>query len=129
MDYIENHIEEKLSLDSISHEMNYSKYYLSRMFVNVVGFTIHGYIQRRRLTEAARLLIFTEKPIMEIALFAGYETQQFFSIGFKALSNLSHKRRKKFNGILGSNIILMSRPTVYKKNVILETEKRCTLTK
>lgn len=85
VDYIENHIEEKLSLDSISHEMNYSKYHLSRMFVNVVGFTVHSYIQRRRLTEAARLLIFTEKPIMEIALFAGYETQQSFTIGFKAL--------------------------------------------
>ena len=46
VDYIENHIEEKLSLDSISHEMNYSKYHLSRMFVNVVGFTVHSYIQR-----------------------------------------------------------------------------------
>lgn len=84
VDYIENHFEEKLSLDRISDEMSYSKYHLSRMFVSVVGFTIHNYIQRRRLTEAARLLIFTHKPIIEIALFAGYETQQSFTIGFKA---------------------------------------------
>ena len=69
--YIENHLEEKLSLDSISKEVNYSKYHLSRMFMNIVGITVHNYIQRRRLTEAARLLIFTDKPIMEIALFAG----------------------------------------------------------
>lgn len=95
--YIENHLEEKLSLDSISKEVNYSKYHLSRMFLNIVGLTVHNYIQRRRLTEAARLLIFTDKPIMEIALFAGYETQQSFTIGFKSLFRCSPQafRRKR----------------------------------
>lgn len=93
--YIENHLEEKLSLDSISKEVNYSKYHLSRMFMNIVGITVHNYIQRRRLTEAARLLIFTDKPIMEIALFAGYETQQSFTIGFKALFRCSPQAFRK----------------------------------
>lgn len=97
VDYIDNHLEEKLNLDIISSEMNYSKYHLCRMFVSVVGFTVHNYIQRRRLTEAARLLIFTDKPIMEVALFAGYETQQSFTIGFKALFKCTPQafRRKR----------------------------------
>lgn len=98
VDYIENHLDENLSLDSIAEEFNYSKYHLSRMFVNIVGFPVHHYIQRRRLTEAARLLIFTDKPIMEIALFAGYETQQSFSVGFRALFKCSPQAfRKKQN--------------------------------
>lgn len=99
VDYIDNHLEENLSLDSISNEMNYSKYHLSRMFMSVVGFTVHSYIQRRRLTEAARLLIFTDKPIMKIALFAGYETQQSFTIGFKALFRCppqAFRRKREF---------------------------------
>lgn len=95
VDYIDKHIEEDLSLDSISKEMNYSKYHLSRMFVNIVGFTVHNYIQRRRLTEAARLLIFSDKPIMEIALFAGYKTQQSFTIGFKKLFKCSPQAFRK----------------------------------
>lgn len=95
VDYIDKHLEEDLSLDSISKEVNYSKYHLSRMFVNIVGFTVHNYIQRRRLTEAARLLIFSDKPIMEIALFAGYETQQSFTIGFKTLFKCSPQAFRK----------------------------------
>lgn len=95
VDYIDKHLEEDLSLDSISQEVNYSKYHLSRMFVNIVGFTVHNYIQRRRLTEAARLLIFSNKSIMEIALSAGYETQQSFTIGFKALFKCSPQAFRK----------------------------------
>lgn len=66
IDYIENHLEDKLDLDSLSQEAGYSKYHLHRMFTNIVGFTVHSYIKRRKLTEASRLLIFTDKPIIEI---------------------------------------------------------------
>lgn len=42
--YIDAHLEEKLDLDSIAKEIHYSKYHLSRMFVNIVGFSLHKYI-------------------------------------------------------------------------------------
>ncbi|WP_227823257.1 helix-turn-helix domain-containing protein [Clostridioides sp. ZZV14-6345] len=51
---IEENLTENLNLDKIANIANYSKYHLHRMFTNIVGFTIHQYIQRRRLTEAAR---------------------------------------------------------------------------
>jgi GNAT superfamily N-acetyltransferase len=50
-----------------------------------VGLTIHDYIQRRKLTEAAKLLVFSKKTILEIALTAGYESQQAFTNIFKAM--------------------------------------------
>lgn len=93
--YIDLHLGNKLNLDEISYEVKYSKYHLSRMFLNIVGYSIHNYIQRRRLSEAARLLIFTNNTIMEIALFAGYETQQSFTIGFTALYKYSPKAFRK----------------------------------
>lgn len=96
VDYIETHLDDKLNLDSLAQEAGYSKYHLHRMFTSIVGFTVHSYVKRRRLTEAARLLIFTDTPIMEIALFSGYETQQSFTISFKALFKCSpHAFRKK----------------------------------
>ena len=95
VDYIETHLEEKLDLDSLAQEIGYSKYHLHRMFSGIVGFTIHSYVQRRRLTEAARLLAFTDKPIMEIALLAGYETQQSFSVAFRALFDCSPQALRK----------------------------------
>lgn len=75
IDYIESNLSENLSLESIANAVHYSKYHLHRTFTTVVGFTIHDYIQRRRLTEATKLLVFSNKSIIEIALLAGYESQ------------------------------------------------------
>lgn len=95
VEYIDAHLEERLDLDSLCKAAGYSKYHLGRMFSNIVGFSMHTYIQRRRLTEAARLLIFTDRSIMDIALFAGYETQQSFTIGFKSLFKCSPQAFRK----------------------------------
>ncbi len=85
IDYIESHLNEKLDLEKISDAVHYSKYHLHRMFTSTVGMTIHDYAQRRQLTEAAKLLIFSAKPIIEIAFLCGYESQQAFSSAFKAM--------------------------------------------
>lgn len=85
IDYIESHLHEKPDLDTIAKALHYSKYHLHRMFTGTVGLTISTYAQRRRLTEAARLLVFSDKPILEIALTAGYESQQSFTDSFRAM--------------------------------------------
>jgi len=52
---------------------------------STVGLTLQDYIQRRQLTVAAKLLVFPEKPIIEIALVVGYESQQAFTTIFKSI--------------------------------------------
>ena len=54
--YLEAHLTEKNDLDTVADALHYSKYHLHRMFTNTVGMTIHEYVLRRRLTEAAKLL-------------------------------------------------------------------------
>ncbi len=85
IDYIESHLDKKLDLEKVSEAVHYSKYHLHRMFTNTVGMTIHDYVQRRQLTEAAKLLVFSSKPIIEVAFFCGYESQQAFSSAFKSM--------------------------------------------
>ncbi|KMZ52608.1 helix-turn-helix domain-containing protein [Dorea sp. D27] len=83
IDYIETNLEEKLDLDHIAEKAGYSKFYLNRIFAEYTGVTIHKYLQNRRLTVAAEKLVKTDKPIIEIAYDAGYDTQQSFSYAFK----------------------------------------------
>lgn len=85
IDYIESHLTDQLDLEIIAQAVNYSKYHLHRAFTETVGLTIHDYVQRRRLTEAAKLLVFSDKPILEVALIAGYESQQAFTTIFKLM--------------------------------------------
>lgn len=83
--YIESNLSEKLDLSQAAAGVHCSKYHLHRMFSNTVGITIHDYIQRRQLTEAAKLLICSEKFILEIALMAGFESRQAFTDRFMAM--------------------------------------------
>lgn len=85
IDYIENHLHEKLDLETVAGAVHYSKYHLHRMFTNTAGLTVQTYVRRRQLTEAAKLLVFSDHPILEIALSAGYESQQSFTDAFKAM--------------------------------------------
>lgn len=72
IEYVENHLDGKIDLDKVSEAVHYSKYHLHRMFTSTVGMTIHDYVQRRQLTEAAKLLVFSDKPIIEVAFICGY---------------------------------------------------------
>lgn len=83
--YIEDNLSDKLELDIVAAALHYSKFHLHRVFTKTVGLTIHDYAQRRQLTEAAKLLVFSQKPIIEIALISGYESQQAFTSIFKAM--------------------------------------------
>lgn len=100
LDYIETHlIEETLELDTISANMHYSKYHLHRMFSSVTGLPLHSYILRRRLTEAARMLVFSDRPVLEIALCAGYDTQRSFSRSFRSVFHCApaaYRKHRKF---------------------------------
>lgn len=99
IDYIEDHLTEKLDLDVIASAVHYSKYHLHRVFSKTVGLTVHEYRNRRQLTEAAKLLVFSEGPILDIALLAGYESQQAFTTAFSAMYKQSpsqYRENEKF---------------------------------
>lgn len=85
IDYIEKNLEKEISLEDISKNIGYSKFYLNRIFTEYTGITMYKYLQNRRLTVAAEKLVKTDKPIMQIAYEAGYDTQQSFSFAFKQI--------------------------------------------
>lgn len=85
IDYIEKNLEKEINLDNISKNIGYSKFYLNRIFTEYTGVTMYKYLQNRRLTVAAEKLVKTDKPIMQIAYEAGYDTQQSFSFAFKQI--------------------------------------------
>lgn len=83
--YIEENLQYELNLDQIAQAMHYSKFHLNRLFAETVGCTIYKYIQMRRLTLAAKKLVETNLPIVDIAYEANYCSQQAFMHAFKQL--------------------------------------------
>ncbi len=98
VDYIETHIDEDLSLDKIANALNYSKFYIARIFTEETKCTVYKYIQGRRLTLAAQKLVETEQPIVEIAYEAHYDSQQAFTLAFRQLYECTPNIYRK-NGV------------------------------
>lgn len=96
--YIDEHLEENLSLDRIAEALNYSKFYIARTFAEETGCTIYKYIQGRRLTLAAEKLVNTSEPIIEIAYEAQYNSQQAFTLAFGRLYQCTPQVYRK-NGV------------------------------
>ncbi len=89
IEYIEANLTKKLDLDMVAAAVHYSKHHLGRTFSKNLGLTLHDYIQRRQLTEAAKLLVFSEKSILDVALLSGYESQQAFHGAFFSMYKLT----------------------------------------
>lgn len=98
VDYIETHIDDDLSLDKIAAALNYSKFYIARIFTEEAKCTVYKYIQGCRLTLAAQKLVQTEQPIVEIAYEAHYDSQQAFTLAFKRFYGCTPKIYRK-NGV------------------------------
>ncbi len=81
--YIEKNYALDLSIHSLGKEFYISPFYLSKRFKAETGFTINQYIISCRMGEAERLLIFTDKPIKDIAISCGYDNLPYFFTSFK----------------------------------------------
>lgn len=119
IEYIEDNLTEKLDLKSVASAVNYSKYHLHRIFTETVGLTIHDYAQRRQLTEAAKLLIFSRKPIVEIAMISGYDSQQAFTAIFRQMYKKSPKQFREDEEFypLQLRYVLIQNPTNVREEI------------
>ncbi|WP_380182830.1 superoxide response transcriptional regulator SoxS [Kalamiella sp. sgz302252] len=82
-DWIDRNLDKTLSIDEVAARSGYSKWHLQRMFRAVTKQTLGNYIRERRLTLAARELCQTQRPVFDIAMQYGYDSQQTFSRVFR----------------------------------------------
>ncbi len=82
-DWIEDNLDKTLSIEEVAAKSGYSKWHLQRMFRAVTRQTLGDYIRQRRLTRAAETLCQTQRPVFDIALQYGYDSQQTFSRVFR----------------------------------------------
>ncbi|MBQ7090498.1 MAG: exo-alpha-sialidase, partial [Clostridia bacterium] len=67
-EYINNNLNEDMSINNIAKEMNISVYYLSHLFKQVTGISILEYRNELRLTKAKQMLIESRFSVSEIAM-------------------------------------------------------------
>jgi hypothetical protein len=82
IDYIEEHLTDKLKIEDVCNHVYASSYYFQRGFRIFTGYTISEYIRNRRLYEAALDIIQGDEKIIEIAYKYDYDTPESFTKAF-----------------------------------------------
>ena len=99
LEHIEAHLYEEISLETLSSVSCFSSYHFHRIFNAVVGDSLQVYIRRTRLQKAAQSLIYSEKPIIDIAFKAQFESQAGFNKAFKKLFGMTPMNVRKKGSI------------------------------
>lgn len=92
IDYIEDHLTEKCSLEEISAYAGVPDHHFRKIFFYLSGMTLNEYIKNRKLSEANKDLLHGEK-VTDVAFKYGYQTVEGFSRAFK-----------KWSGVLPSDV-------------------------
>lgn len=83
LDFIEANLSRDIDLFEVSRAAGMSHWHFQRIFVALTGESLKSYIRSRRLSYSLKSLINSKKRIIEIAIEAGYESQESFSRAFQ----------------------------------------------
>ena len=100
LDYINTNYKSNVTLETLAELCHFSPNYFNRLFSKTFHVSPLNYVQKRRLEDASRLLIYSNNQIKAIAYEVGYEDAAYFSRLFSLKYGLSparyrvEKRRK-----------------------------------
>lgn len=81
--YISENYNKDISLDDVSHEVDISPYYFSKLFKEETGVKFIDYLTKVRIGEAKKILTNKETSIKNICIDVGYSDPNYFSRTFK----------------------------------------------
>jgi len=89
--YIQDHLEEALSLSTLAAVAQTSPAHFARLFKQATGRTPHQYVITCRMAYAKRLLVETDLPLSEIAPQVGCADQSHFTALFRKHVSMTPK--------------------------------------
>lgn len=103
LNYINDNFSSKITLDSLVEMFYVNKYYLCHIFKNETGISIINYVNSKRLSEAEKLLKFSDLSITEICYKIGFNSINHF---LKLFKNTYSATPKKYRDSFRLNSII-----------------------
>ncbi|MBI3563525.1 MAG: effector binding domain-containing protein [Gammaproteobacteria bacterium] len=95
IDYIEAHLDTEISLAQVAEAAGISQWHFQRIFKALTNETLKTYIRSRRFASALEKLLVTKTRIIDIALGAGFESQESFTRAFKKTFAMTPNQYRK----------------------------------
>jgi AraC family transcriptional regulator len=91
IDYIQAHLDQKLTLEAIAQHLNMSVYHFCDLFKQSVGIAPYKYVLQQRVERAKLLLKDKERAIVDIALECGFANQTHLNRHFRKFTGITPK--------------------------------------
>lgn len=88
-EYINDNLDQDLSLAELSQIADLSQFHFSRSFRETTGLPPRKFLMKRRVEKAKRLLAESDLPIVEVGFQTGFKTQSHFTSLFRRLTNVT----------------------------------------
>ena len=95
IDFIEANLEFELTLNDVAKAACISQWHFQRIFKALTNETLKTYIRSRRLSNALEKLLHSDDRILDIAMAAGFESQQSFTRSFKQAFDMTPNQARK----------------------------------
>ncbi|MGH4050917.1 MAG: helix-turn-helix domain-containing protein [Clostridium sp.] len=96
--YIYNNYMNKISLQDIANQEYLSSYYLSHQIKDMAGTSFKELVNNVRVDKSIKLLLDTDKTILEISLDVGFSHTRYYNKSFKDYNNITPLQfRKKYS--------------------------------
>jgi AraC-like DNA-binding protein len=96
-EYLDDHLYEEHSIPGLCLRFSVNREKLQTGFREIVQTTVHAYIVRQRIEQAAARLLETDDSIKAIALDSGYKKQRSFNKTFKTIFQLTPAAYRKMH--------------------------------
>jgi two-component system, response regulator YesN len=100
IEYIGEHLEDKLTLQQLADYVYLHPQYLSRLFKQEKGITITEFITMKRIEKSKSLLISTQESITDISEKCGFTDLNYFSRVFSKIEGVSPKKYRQYEQTL-----------------------------
>lgn len=106
IDYIYEHLQDKLTVPMVADYLQIDPSYLSKLFSKEVGISFHTFIVNARISAAQNMLIYSDFSYLEISLSLGFSSQSAFTSTFRKITGMTPGKYRNLFGKNDTNPVL-----------------------
>lgn len=97
INYIKTNINSKLSAEDIAEALHINTHYLFVKFREETGKTFTQFVNEMKVEKACYFLLFTDKPLIDIAMHLSFSSQSYFQTVFKKVMGMTPAQYREHN--------------------------------
>ncbi|MEI3213162.1 MAG: helix-turn-helix domain-containing protein [Lachnospiraceae bacterium] len=92
IEYVYNHIHDRITIEDLAAYTDLSPSYLSRLFKKELGISVSDYIREKKIDKAQNLLKYSDFTPVEIANYLSFSSQSHFIQAFEKMVGMTPKK-------------------------------------